>query len=99
MRRHGGRSHYGLARTFVVARDLLALPRIQRAAGGPPIGVVVALGGIVALAVAVFPLRIAEPVIVAAFVVAAATAWAIAYNVRRVARARASGVFRVREVV
>jgi glycosyltransferase involved in cell wall biosynthesis len=108
-RRGSGRSHYGLSRTFVVLRDLLALPILARR---PPRGrlLVRAIGGAQAAFVAVLLVaivgavgtpgdRIPATVAATAAIVAAAAGWAIGHNVNRWVRAQEDGVFRVRTVL
>ncbi len=108
-RRVSGRSHYGLARTFVVLRDLLALPILVRrpprgrALGRALGGAQVALIGIVLTAILGalgWPdgRRTALLVAVAA-ILAAGAGWAIAHNVKRWVQAHEDGVFRVRRVL
>jgi glycosyltransferase involved in cell wall biosynthesis len=105
--RGSGRSHYGLSRTFVVLRDLLALPLLVRR---PDRVVGRALGGaraaLVAVVVAALVGALGWPagrtpalVTAAGAVVAAAAAGAIGYNVERWTRAQSEGVFRVRRVL
>jgi len=108
-RRGSGRSHYGLSRTFVVLRDLLALPILVRR---PPRGRVVgrALGGaqaalvVVMLAAVLGALgwpadRVPAVLFAVAVIAAAAIGWAIAHNLNRWVRAQDDGVFRVRRVL
>jgi glycosyltransferase involved in cell wall biosynthesis len=93
-RRWHGRSHYGLSRTLLVARDLLAVrfiiaPRRRSAALAAATAAVGILG-------AVYASRHDQPwgVLVAAGVAGlAATIW---WSVRRFDRAQRDGVFRVR---
>jgi glycosyltransferase involved in cell wall biosynthesis len=104
--RGSGRSHYGLSRTFVVLRDLLALPLLVRRAdrlGGPTLGS--AGAGLVALVVLAMVGALGWPagrlpalVTAVGAVLAAAIASAIGYNVKRWTRAQIDGVFRVRRV-
>jgi glycosyltransferase involved in cell wall biosynthesis len=107
--RGSGTSHYGLSRTFVVLRDLLALPILARR---PPRGRLLgrAIGGAQAAFVAVMLLAIVGavgtpgariPAAVAAVgaVVAAAVGWAIGHNVNRWVRAQENGVYRVRSIL
>ena len=107
-RRGSGQSHYGLSRTFVVLRDLLALPILVRR---PPRGRVVgrALGDAQAALVVVmlaavlgglgWPAdRVPAVLLAVAVIAAAAIGWAIAHNLNRWVRAQDDGVFRVRSV-
>ena len=108
-RRGSGRSHYGLSRTFIVLRDLLALPiLVRRPSAAPAVGR--ALGGaqvaFVGLTVGAILGALGWPAGSAAArvtalggVLAACLGWAIGYNVRRWVRAQEEGVFRVRKVV
>lgn len=108
-RRGSGRSHYGLSRTFVVLRDLLALPLlVRRRRGGRPAlravgGAQAALVGLAAMVIVAalgWPSEIVPALAVAVvMVVAAGLGWAIRYNLVRWERAQATGVFRVRGVV
>ena len=105
--RGSGSSHYGLSRTFVVLRDLLALPILVRR---PPRGrtLLRALGGAQAALVGVMLLAILGAlgwpanralVVAAAAVISAGTGWAIAHDLNRWVSAQRDGVFRVRRVV
>jgi glycosyltransferase involved in cell wall biosynthesis len=107
-RRGSGRSHYGLSRTFIVLRDLLALPLLVRRARGDAVpgralgGAQAALVGVLLLAVVGalgWPAK-RVPALEASGLaaLAAGAGWSISYNVRRYARARERGVFRVRRV-
>jgi glycosyltransferase involved in cell wall biosynthesis len=107
--RGSGRSHYGLSRTLVVLRDLLALPLLVRR---PPRGyrivrtlsaaqillVATTLGAL--LGVLGWPAErgLGLPLAVAA-ILAAGAGWAIAYNVNRWVHAQERGVYRVRSVL
>jgi glycosyltransferase involved in cell wall biosynthesis len=104
--RGSGRSHYGLSRTFVVFRDLLALPLLVRR---PDRRVGYALGGARAALVALIVAGLVGalgwpaggvPSLLAAGggVLAAAIAATIGYNVERWTRAQVEGVYRVRRV-
>jgi glycosyltransferase involved in cell wall biosynthesis len=107
--RGSGQSHYGLSRTFVVLRDLLALPiLVRRPSAAPALGR--ALGGAqvafvgVALAAIVGALgwpagSHAARLAALAGILAAAAGWAIGHDVRRWVRAQEDGVFRVRRVM
>jgi glycosyltransferase involved in cell wall biosynthesis len=108
-RRGSGQSHYGLSRTFVVLRDLFALPILVRR---PPRGRALgrALGGAQVALVAVvlasvlgalgWPSDRAPALAVAACaVVATAIGWTIGRNVDRWVGAQRDGVFRVRRVL
>jgi glycosyltransferase involved in cell wall biosynthesis len=97
--RGSGQSHYGLSRVAVVFRDLPSLPLLTRVRAplGPlatTLGVLVVLFGAgAAVAAARAHAGLALLALAAALV-----AWAARHNVARMARARAHGVFRVREV-
>jgi glycosyltransferase involved in cell wall biosynthesis len=106
--RGSGRSHYGLSRTFVVLRDLLALPLLVRRPRGRALAR--ALGGaqlaLLLLAVAVVAGAVGTPSggglalgVGVGGAGAALGAWAVNYNVKRWLRAQEDGVFRVRRVV
>jgi glycosyltransferase involved in cell wall biosynthesis len=97
--RGSGRSHYGLSRTAIVLRDLPALPLLTRLRVEPVRGARAA-GALAALLVLAAPgLAVAGRTIAAAGAVGAALVLHLArFNLRRVARARADGVFRVRRV-
>jgi glycosyltransferase involved in cell wall biosynthesis len=105
-RRGSGRSHYGLSRTFVVLRDLLALPLLVRRARGHTVpglalgGAQAALVGFLLVAVVGalgWPAKRVPALEAGALAALAAGAgWSVSYNVRRYARARERGVFRVR---
>jgi glycosyltransferase involved in cell wall biosynthesis len=108
-RRGAGRSHYGLSRTFVVLRDLLALPLlvrqpprgrgVARALGGVQVALVcLMLVGVVAAVGAPGGRAVALGAILMALG-AAVVAWSIRRNVDRFVRAQREGVFRVRRVV
>ncbi len=107
--RGSGQSHYGLSRTFVVLRDLLALPILvrrpsaARALGRALGGAQVAFVG-VALAAIVGALgwpagSHAARLAALAGILTAAAGWAIGHDVRRWVRAQEDGVFRVRRVM
>jgi glycosyltransferase involved in cell wall biosynthesis len=105
--RGSGTSHYGFSRTFVVLRDLLAIPlivrlparQLGRAVGGAQatlaglamLGIVGALG---------WPAE-RTPATVAALLAVGATGvgWSVAQNVDRYVQARERGVYRVRKVI
>jgi glycosyltransferase involved in cell wall biosynthesis len=107
--RGSGQSHYGLSRTFVVLRDLLALPILCHR---PPRSRVLghALGGAQALLAMVtlvamvgalgFPAdRLLAVGVALSATVAALTGWAIRHNVTRWVAAQEVGVYRVRRVL
>jgi len=107
-RRGSGQSHYGLSRTFVVLRDLLALPilvrhpprarGLGRALGGAPLA---AIGVVLAVVLGTLGWPAGEAPILAvglAAVAAAGAGWAIGHNIERWVRAQEDGVFRVRSV-
>jgi glycosyltransferase involved in cell wall biosynthesis len=105
--RGSGTSHYGLSRTFVVLRDLLAVPLIvrlapralERALGGAQVtlatlgvaGIVAALGWPAGRAPALLAILLA--------VGGTGVGWSIGHNVERYVQAREHGVFRVRKVL
>jgi glycosyltransferase involved in cell wall biosynthesis len=97
--RGSGTSNYGLSRVAIVFRDLPSLPLLTR--WGAPLGPLsTGLAATIALcgALAVLSLvrgHAAWGVLLAAL---SLVAWAARYNVDRMARARATGVFRVRKV-
>jgi glycosyltransferase involved in cell wall biosynthesis len=108
-RRGSGQSHYGLSRTFVVFRDLFALPILVRR---PPRGRALgrALGGAQAALVGVmlaailgalgWPAdRVTAILIAFGTIAAAAIGWAVAHNLNRWVEAQEDGVFRVRRVL
>jgi hypothetical protein len=99
--RGSGESHYGLSRTFVVLRDLLALPLLVRRSpvgSGQIGGVGLAVAAI--LGVLGWPARGASAarVTLLALLIAAA-GWAMAHDVGRWKRAQAEGAFRVRRLL
>jgi glycosyltransferase involved in cell wall biosynthesis len=105
--RGSGTSHYGLSRTFVVLRDLLAIPLLVRL---PPRTLGRALGGAQAtsatLGVAGIVAALGWPseratALLATLLAVCGTAvgWSIGHNVDRYMRAPAHGVFRVRKVL
>ena len=104
--RGSGRSHYGLARTFSVLRDLPALPILVRlprrgpafgrALGGAPVAQVVVL---LALILGSLGWPAGRVPALAAALLAGAVGWAIAHDVGRWVRAQERGVFRVRRIV
>jgi glycosyltransferase involved in cell wall biosynthesis len=92
-RRQHGQSHYGISRTLVVLRDLLALRFII---ANPKRHEALWLG---ALAVALFTFVYAAynrlPLFAAFAAAAALLAWMICWNLRRFNRAQRDGVYRV----
>jgi len=108
-RRGSGQSHYGLARTFAVLRDLPALPVLvrlphrglafARAFTSTPVPMV----GLLLLAILVglgWPADLAPELVAALLATAAAAAgWAIMHDVRRWVHAQEHGVFRVRRLL
>jgi glycosyltransferase involved in cell wall biosynthesis len=104
-RRGSGRSHYGLSRTFVVIRDLLALPilargrELDRALGGAQAALVGAMLAVIVGALG-WPGGRTPALLIAVVALGAAGAlWAIVHDVGRWVRAQEEGVFRVRRVV
>jgi glycosyltransferase involved in cell wall biosynthesis len=104
-RRGSGRSHYGLSRTFVVLRDLCALPilargrALDRALGGAQAALVGAMLAVIVGALG-WPGGRTPALLVAVIALGAAgAAWAIVHDVGRWVRAQEEGVFRVRRVV
>jgi glycosyltransferase involved in cell wall biosynthesis len=107
-RRGSGRSHYGLSRTFVVLRDLLALPilvrrpprgrTLGRALGGAQVALVAGMLAAVLGALGWPADRIPAMALAAIAVGVAAVGWAIGHNLDRWVRAQEDGVFRVRAV-
>jgi glycosyltransferase involved in cell wall biosynthesis len=97
--RGSGASHYGLSRVAIVFRDLPSLPLLVRLR--LPLGpLATALAVFIALAVAGGVAAVVGGHLVTAVVAfaAALVGWAARYNVGRMARARETGVFRVRKV-
>jgi glycosyltransferase involved in cell wall biosynthesis len=103
--RNAGRSHYGLARTFAVLRDLPALPTLVRRAAGGRSRYAGAPGGVAVVLVLLLsvlgwpkgPLALGLLAVLAMLTVTAAGA--TLYGVARWERARREGVFRVRRVL
>jgi hypothetical protein len=93
-RRLSGRSHYGIARTFAVLRDLPALPFLtgDRRRSEVRLALATALGA----AVGALVLE-RSPLATAAFDVLAALFGLAWWNVRRFNRAQENGVYRLRE--
>jgi glycosyltransferase involved in cell wall biosynthesis len=108
-RRTAGRSHYGLSRTFVVLRDLLALPILARRAprgraleltlSGAQAGLVAVVFAAIVGALGWPGERVPALVVALAVLATAAIGFAIAHNIQRWVRAQRHGVFRVRRVV
>ena len=108
-RRATGRSHYGLSRTFVVLRDLLALPMLARRTprvraleltlGGAQTGLFLAVFAAIVGALGWPGQRVPAVVVALAVLATAAIGFAIAHNIQRWVRAQRDGVFRVRRVV
>jgi glycosyltransferase involved in cell wall biosynthesis len=107
-RRGSGASHYGLSRTFVVLRDLLALPilvrrpprgrALGRALDGAQVAFVAVMLAAVLGALGWPAGRLPALALAVGAVVATAAGWAIGHNVDRWVRAQEDGVFRVRTV-
>jgi len=97
--RSSGESHYGLSRVAVVFRDLPSLPflvRTRLALRPLARGLGVAT---IALAAGALVAGTRGHLVAAAFAaLCAVLLWAARYNVHRMARARETGVFRVRKV-
>jgi glycosyltransferase involved in cell wall biosynthesis len=108
-RRTAGRSHYGLSRTFVVLRDLLALPILARRAprgraleltlGGAQAGLVTVVFAAIVGALGWPGERVPALGVALAVLATAAVGFAIAHNIQRWVRAQRHGVFRVRRAV
>ena len=105
--RGSGTSHYGFSRTFVVLRDLLAIPllvrlperTLERALGGTQATLAtLGLASIVAALGWPSERETALLAILLAFV-GTAVGWSVGRNVNRYRQARAHGVFRVRTVL
>jgi glycosyltransferase involved in cell wall biosynthesis len=108
-RRGSGRSHYGLSRTVVVLRDLLALPLlVRRPLGGRTLQV--ALGRAQSVLVSVGLVAVigalgfsADRTIAASTALlalaGAGVGWAVHQTVRRWVAAQERGVYRVRRVI
>jgi len=97
--RGSGTSNYGLSRVAIVFRDLPSLPLLIR--WGAPLGPLAnGLALTIALLAVAALLGAARGQVGFALVATllALVAWAARYNVDRMARARATGVFRVRKV-
>jgi glycosyltransferase involved in cell wall biosynthesis len=97
--RGSGTSNYGLSRVAIVFRDLPSLPLLTR--WGAPLGPLsTGLAATIAMAAAGALLSLVRGHLAWAVVLAGLSlvAWAARYNVDRMARARATGVFRVRKV-
>jgi glycosyltransferase involved in cell wall biosynthesis len=93
-RRQHGQSHYGIARTLVVLRDLLALPHIIRSpTRREPVAAFVSLAAAAAIAIAAWA---GSPWLAAGAAGVSALAGSIWWNLRRFNRARRDGVFRLR---
>jgi glycosyltransferase involved in cell wall biosynthesis len=93
-RRQYGQSHYGISRTVIVLRDLLALRFII--AGARRSEPIVGLVGIVALLLLVHSIRQGAGWFASAAALVAVVAALIGWNLRRFNRAQRHGVFRVR---
>jgi glycosyltransferase involved in cell wall biosynthesis len=108
-RRGSGRSHYGLSRTFVVLRDLLALPilvrqqarvrRLGRALGGAQVALVAVMVGSILGALGWPADRLPAVATAVGSLLAVGVGWAISHNVDRWLQAQDEGVFRVRKVL
>jgi glycosyltransferase involved in cell wall biosynthesis len=97
--RGSGTSHYGLSRVAIVFRDLPSLPLLVRLrAPLRPLGRVLAAALAILVAAAVLGAARGRPGIALVAGTLALVAWAARYNVDRMARARETGVFRVRKV-
>ena len=97
--RGSGTSNYGLSRVAIVFRDLPSLPLLTR--WGAPLGPL-SNGLAVTIAILAIAALLGAARGHAGFALVAAllslVAWAARYNVDRMARARATGVFRVKKV-
>jgi glycosyltransferase involved in cell wall biosynthesis len=105
--RASGSSHYGFSRTFVVLRDLLAIPLLVRlsprslARGLGGARATLATLGLAGIVAALGWPSERAPALLAILLAATGTAvgWSIGHNVNRYMRARERGVFRVRKVL
>lgn len=97
--RGSGTSNYGLSRVAIVFRDLPSLPLLTRVR--PPLrplaaALAIVMGlGVAATGFAAYQMR---PIVALGATAVGLVAWAARYNVVRMARARETGVFRVRKV-
>jgi glycosyltransferase involved in cell wall biosynthesis len=105
--RGSGTSHYGFSRTFIVLRDLLAIPLLvrlpARQVGRALSGAQAALAGIAVIGIVAalgWPAGRA-PAIIATLLAAGAASigWSVSRNVERWVQARERGVYRVRKVL
>jgi len=93
-RRQHGQSHYGVSRTLIVMRDLLALPFII---ANPRVSEPVwAIVGGVALAAVVYTLRSSSAWLTLVALIIVAGALMIWWNLHRFNRAQRLGVYRIR---
>jgi glycosyltransferase involved in cell wall biosynthesis len=93
-RRQHGSSHYGLSRTVVVLRDLLALPFIIADARAAERRFALATAGAAGLAAVAMEWSLAATVLLDAVAVVFGMIW---WNARRFNRAQEAGVYRLRE--
>ena len=97
--RGSGQSHYGLSRVAIVFRDLPSLPLLTRMRPPlRPLARALALLTWIFAGATVWTILRGHPILAMAPFGVALTAWAARYNVVRMARARETGVFRVRRV-
>ena len=93
-RRQHGSSHYGLSRTFIVIRDLLALRFIIANPRAAEFGFALATAAAAALAAVAMEWSTAATVALDALAVLFGLIW---WNARRFNRAQTAGVYRLRE--
>ena len=92
-RRRGGTSHYGIGRTLIVLRDLLALPFIRRDPKKAEIAAALATAAIAALGALLYDRSPAAALALDIVALCSASVW---WNIRRFNRAQSEGVYRVR---
>jgi glycosyltransferase involved in cell wall biosynthesis len=93
-RRHSGRSHYGLARTFAVLRDLPALPFLARDPRRAEVGLALATAAAAGCGALFWETSRLTTAAIDAVAVLCGLGW---WNVRRFNRAQENGVYRLRE--
>jgi glycosyltransferase involved in cell wall biosynthesis len=92
--RQHGRSHYGLRRTIIVLRDLLALRAIIRSPRRAEVRFALATAGAAAVGALVAPAAPSLMLLCDAVAVGCGLVW---WNVRRFNRAQDTGVYRLRD--